>query len=623
MNNEQKKWLKMILVAVALLMAAIAVIEVCEAREQIGKWVIVLYLPAYLLAGGSVLKTALKNIASGRLFDENFLMSLATVGAFCIGEYNEAVAVMIFYQVGELFQDCAVTKARESIQSLMDMASDCANVIVDDRIEEMDIYDVEPGSCVFVKPGERIPLDGVILRGESALDTSPVTGESYPREAVPGDSVFSGSINLTSPIYVKTTKPADESTSAKIMEMVETAIEKKAKKERFITRFARVYTPVVVGLAAAIAFIPPLLFSGVFSEWVSRALIFLVISCPCALVISIPMGFFSGIGAASKRGILVKGGTSIESLSQIDVIGFDKTGTITTGEFRVEKMNLNGVADIEQSEILEMVGIVERESGHPVSIAIVRELGKMIKLDSVKPEEVVEKAGRGLIAKIFDRTVLVGNRKLMDDNGVIISAENDTPGRTSHIHVAVDGRYAGYIELADEVKEDVQRTLREIKSLGVKKTVMLTGDRKEPAEYAACIAGVDDIEYELLPEDKLDKICKLKENNRVAFVGDGINDAPVLAGADVGIAMGVMGTDAAIEVADVVIMDDKMSGIAEAIRISKKTIRIVNSNIVFALGCKGLILGLGAFGLANIWAAVFADVGVAVIAILNSMRAGR
>lgn len=615
LNKKQKKWLIRILIGAFLLIIAVVLEHIFDLEEYTGKFVLLVYLPSYFVAGGDVLKKAAGNIIKGQLFDENFLMSLATVGAFGVGEYHEAVVVMIFYQVGELFQNCAVAKSRNSIKNLMELSPECANIVIDDEIKEIAADEVEVGSVIVVKAGERIPLDGVVKSGATEVDTSPLTGESYPKDIGKGDKVYSGCINLSGTIYVETVKLAGDSISAKILELVENATEKKAKKENFITRFARYYTPFVVVAAVLLAFVPPITGHGTFASWISRSLIFLVISCPCALVISIPMGFFAGIGNASSKGILVKGGNALEELSKIDAVAFDKTGTVTTGDFVVSKI----VSEkYDEDELLHFAAMAEVWSNHPISKSIATfAKNKNIYEEFDKPEELKELSGLGVYAKTHDGDILVGNKRLMAKYGINVPDEIFITG----VYVSVDMEYAGYIELEDRIKENAVSAIKELKNQGVKNTVMLTGDRSEVAKKVADTVGIDQVYSKMLPEDKVKKVEDLMNNFKVAFVGDGINDTPVLARADVGIAMGGMGSDAAIEAADVIIMDDNIENISGAIRIGKKTLRIVNENIVFALGCKGVIMVLGALGIANIWAAVFADVGVAVIAILNSMRA--
>lgn len=612
MSKKQKKWLWRILAGCLLLGIAVVIEHFPKIDIITGKWIILIYLPAYFVSGGDVLKKAVGNILRGQVFDENFLMSLATIGAFGVGEYHEAVVVMIFYQVGELFQNYAVMKSRDSIKSLMELAPEYANLVKGEDIEEVFVEDVEVGSLILVKPGERIPIDGIVKKGDSSVDTSPITGESYPRDVAEGENVFSGCINLTGTIYVKTTKLSEESTSAKILEMVENAAEKKAKKESFITRFAKYYTPAVVVAAAILAFIPPLITKDPMSVWISRALIFLVISCPCALVISIPMGFFAGIGRASSYGILVKGGNALESLSEIDIVAFDKTGTITVGEFKVADIVSQ---EISKEELLEKAALAEKWSNHPISKSIVKEYKGNLKND--RPDELKELSGRGIYTKFGDEEILVGSKKLLKEYGIEVPDMSFETG----VYVGINGKFAGYIALEDMLKANAKSAISQLHRKGIKNTVMLTGDNEGAAKKACENSGIDEFHSNLMPEEKLVNVENLMKSGKVAFIGDGINDTPVLAGADLGIAMGAMGADAAIEIADVVIMDDNIENIPRAIEIGKKTLRIVNQNIVFALGCKGLIMVLGAVGIANIWAAVFADVGVAVIAILNSMRA--
>ena len=575
------------------------------------------YIVSYAVIGWDVLWRAVRNICHGQVFDENFLMTLATVGAFLTGEYREAVAVMLFYQVGELFQSYAVGKSRKSIASLMDIRPDSANVERDGQLVEVDPEEVAVGDVIVVKAGERIPIDGVVLEGESSIDTAALTGESCPRDVVPGDDVVSGCINRTGLLRVRTTKAFGESTVARILEMVENSSAKKAKAENFITRFARWYTPSVVIAAALLAVLPPLTMGGNWQEWLHRALIFLVISCPCALVISVPLSFFGGIGGASRQGILVKGANYLEALANAEIVVFDKTGTLTKGVFNVTAIHPDTCSE---SQLLEMAALAENYSDHPISRSIREAYGKEI--DTRRVQDTKEMSGRGVQATIDGKSVCVGNDKWMEEIGVKWHPCHRI-GTT--VHVAIDGEYAGHLVISDEVKPDAYTAIEALRAQNVKKTVMLTGDARTVGEKTAEELGIDQVFAQLLPTDKVEHVEALmrekSKNGKLVFVGDGINDAPVLSRADIGIAMGAMGSDAAIEAADIVLMDDKPSKIATAIRISQRTLRIVHQNIVFALVVKGVVLLLGALGISGMWEAVFADVGVSVIAILNAMRA--
>lgn len=586
-----------------------------------GPWRFVLFLPAYFVIGWDVLWKAARNIAHGQVFDENFLMALATVGAFCTGffgegEYPEAVFVMLFYQVGELFQGYAVGKSRKSIASLMDIRPDYANVERDGQLTQVDPEEVAVGDTITVKAGERVPLDGVVLEGQSMVNTSALTGESVPRQVQPGDDVISGCVNQSGLLRVRVTKPFGESTVQKILDLVENSSSKKAKAENFITKFARYYTPIVVFCALALALVPPL-FVGDWVGWVQKALIFLVVSCPCALVISVPLSFFGGIGGASRQGILVKGGNYLEVLANTEIVVFDKTGTLTKGVFNVTAIHPE---EYSESGLLEMAALAESYSDHPISRSLKEAWGQ--ELDASRVGEVEELSGRGVRAQVDGRTVCAGNDKLMEDIGVKWHPCHHV-GTT--VHVAVEGKYIGHIVISDEVKPDAKEAIAALKAQGVKKTVMLTGDAKAVGESVAKDLGLDEAYTQLLPGDKVDRVEALlsekSPKGKLAFVGDGINDAPVLSRADIGIAMGALGSDAAIEAADIVLMDDKPSKIAKAMEISKRTLRIVRQNIVFALAVKLLVLALTPFGIANMWEAVFADVGVMVIAILNASRA--
>ena len=586
-----------------------------------GPWRFVLFLPAYFVIGWDVLWKAARNIAHGQVFDENFLMALATVGAFCTGffgegEYPEAVFVMLFYQVGELFQGYAVGKSRKSIASLMDIRPDYANVERDGQLTQVDPEEVAVGDTITVKAGERVPLDGVVLEGQSMVNTSALTGESVPRQVQPGDDVISGCVNQSGLLRVRVTKPFGESTVQKILDLVENSSSKKAKAENFITKFARYYTPIVVFCALALALVPPL-FVGDWVGWVQKALIFLVVSCPCALVISVPLSFFGGIGGASRQGILVKGGNYLEVLANTEIVVFDKTGTLTKGVFNVTAIHPE---EYSESGLLEMAALAESYSDHPISRSLKEAWGQ--ELDASRVGEVEELSGRGVRAQVDGKTVCAGNDKLMEDIGVKWRPCHHV-GTT--VHVAVEGKYIGHIVISDEVKPDAKEAIAALKAQGVKKTVMLTGDAKAVGESVAKDLGLDEAYTQLLPGDKVDRVEALlsekSPKGKLAFVGDGINDAPVLSRADIGIAMGALGSDAAIEAADIVLMDDKPSKIAKAMEISQRTLRIVRQNIVFALAVKLLVLALTPFGIANMWEAVFADVGVMVIAILNASRA--
>ena len=579
---------------------------------------LVLYLIPYLIIGWDVLWRAVRNIAHGQVFDENFLMALATVGALAIGEYPEAVFVMLFYQVGELFQSYAVDQSRKSITALMDIRPDYANMEgPDGQLEQVDPEDVAVGDTIVIKAGERIPLDGVVLEGSSTVDTAALTGESLPRQVESGDDVISGCVNLSGLLKVQVTKAFEESTVAKILDLVENSASKKAKAENFITKFARYYTPIVVLAAVALAFLPPLFTSIQWVDSIQRALNFLVVSCPCALVISVPLSFFGGIGGASKDGILVKGGNYLEVLARTEIVVFDKTGTLTRGVFNVTAIHPD---HCDQRQLLELAALAECWSDHPISRSLKEAYGREI--DAARVSSVEEVAGRGVKAVVDGRTICAGNDKLMEDIGVSWHPCHRV-GTT--VHVASDGVYLGHIVISDEVKPDAKEAVAALKAAGVRKTVMLTGDAQAVGEDVASRLGLDEVHTQLLPADKVERVEELLKEvspkGALAFVGDGINDAPVLSRADIGIAMGGLGSDAAIEAADIVLMDDKPSKIAHAIRIARRTLSIVRQNIVFALAVKLLVLVLSAVGLVSMWAAVFADVGVSVIAILNAMRA--
>ena len=580
----------------------------------------VVFIASYLIVGLEIVLKAIRNITRGKVFDENFLMAIATIGAFGIGEFPEAVAVMLFYQVGELFQSYAVDKSRKSISSLMDIRPDYANVKRNDEVSKVSPEEVKIGELIVVKPGEKIPLDGVIEEGKSMLDTSSLTGESMPQDVNIGDSVLSGCINKSGLLTIKVTKEFGESTVSKILDLVENASSKKSKSENFITKFAKYYTPAVVIIAVLLTIVPPIIIKdAVFTDWLYRALTFLVVSCPCALVISIPLGFFGGIGGASKKGILVKGSNYLEALAQTEIVVFDKTGTLTEGIFEVQKIE---AVEIEKEELLELAAYTENHSNHPISLSVKNAYKN--KIDMKKITETEEIAGLGVKAIIDGRQVLVGNDKLMEQ--AKINYEKSTDIGTI-LYVAIDNKFAGYIVIADKIKDDSKKTIEILKENDIKKTVMLTGDKKQVGENVADILGLDEVYTELLPDGKVKKVEELlkqkSEKGKLVFVGDGINDAPVLALADIGIAMGGLGSDAAIEAADVVIMTDEPSKIENAIQISKKTMRIVRENIIFSLVVKIAVLILTACGLSTMWEAVFADVGVSIIAILNSLRALR
>ena len=583
-----------------------------------GYWRLAVWSAAYLIVGLPIVRKAFRNIGHGQVFDENFLMTAATVGAFALGEYSEGVAVMLFYQIGELFQSYAVNKSRKSIAALMDIRPDYANIERDGKVVRVSPEDVRPGEDIIVTAGEKIPLDGRIVEGYSLIDTAAITGESVPREAAGGDEVISGCINLNGRLKIKVTRDFGQSTVAKILDLVENASSQKASVENFITRFARYYTPAVVFLALAIAVLPPLLVDGAaFSDWLYRALTFLVISCPCALVISVPLGFFGGIGAASRNGILVKGSNYLEALAATEIAVFDKTGTLTKGCFEVSRVQGEGIDD---DTLLETAALAGGNSTHPVSQSIRKAYGKEIDLRRVADFE--ELPGRGIKATIGGKTVLLGNKKLLDEYGIKFNPVN---GAGTVVYIAAGGIFRGFILIADEIKPDAPAAIAALKKAGIRETVMLTGDNAAVAENVAQTLGLDKFFANLLPAQKVEKVEALmkdkSDGGKLIFAGDGINDAPVLALADIGIAMGGVGSDAAVEAADIVIMTDEPSKIAQAIKISQRTLRIVRQNIVFALGVKFLVLLMGAEGLATMWDAVFADVGVSVIAIINSMRA--
>lgn len=612
MTKKQKHLLLRIIIAAVLFLAG-------NLLPLHGTAELAVFLVSYAIIGWDILWKAITNILHGQVFDENFLMAIATVGAFILGEHTEGVAVMLFYQVGEWFQSYAVSKSRRSIASLMDIRPDYANVERDGKLVQVDPDEVQIGDTIIVKPGERIPLDGKIIKGSSALDTSALTGESMPREVEPGMEVISGCINQTGILTIQTTKEFGESTVAKILDLVENASEKKGKIENFITRFARYYTPIVVFAAVALAILPPIITGQEFSAWIYRALTFLVISCPCALVISIPLSFFGGIGGASKIGVLVKGSNYLEALANAEIVVFDKTGTLTKGSFAVSEIH---AATMSEQQLLELAAYAEDYSNHPISLSIKKAYDG--KIDASRISEVHEIAGHGVQAVIDGKKVLAGNAMLMKKENIKFSVAASVG---TVVYLACDGVYAGCIIIEDEIKPDAQTAIKYLKSSGVRRTVMLTGDADAVGKKVAARLGLDQAYTELLPADKVIRVEEMmqqkSEKGKLAFVGDGINDAPVLARADVGIAMGGLGSDAAIEAADVVLMTDEPSKIAAVMKIARKTIRIANQNIVFALGVKFLVLGLGALGYANMWAAVFADVGVSVIAILNAIRAMR
>lgn len=632
MNKKQKRTRNRIVTALVIFAAVFAVTEFVPLAQYVGGETnalyleFVLYLIPFLIAGYDVLYKAVHNIVNGQVFDENFLMTIATVGAFALVLFPdsqphmaEGAAVMLFYQVGELFQSYAVGKSRQSIADMMDIAPDYANVMRDGELVQVDPYEIGVGDEIVVKPGERIPLDGVITEGSTQLDTAALTGESVPRHVEEGAEVISGCVNMTGKITVKVSKPFEQSTVSRILELVESASEKKAQTENFITRFARYYTPIVTIGALALAVLPPLLFGQNWADWVERGLTFLVVSCPCALVISVPLSFFGGIGGASRLGILVKGGNYLEALAHTETVVFDKTGTLTNGSFNVVAVHPDAAAEVDPDLILSIAAHAEAYSDHPIAVSVKEAFTGEI--DQKRIADVREEGGHGVRAVVDEHVVLVGNDKLMREEGV---AYHDCELTGTILHVSIDGKYAGHIIIADVVKDDAAECIKRLHAAGVKKTVMLTGDRTEVAQAVAEKLGLDEFHGQLLPEDKVNQVERLlgatSEQGKLAFVGDGINDAPVLTRADIGIAMGAMGSDAAIEAADVVLMDDKPSKISSAIAIARKTMRIVWQNIIFALGVKFVVLALAAVGIATMWLAVFADVGVAILAILNAMR---
>ena len=617
MSDKQKKMLTRIIISLVLFLGLMIAEHTGKLDLLPGIVTLLIYVEVYTLIGYDIVWKALRNISHGQIFDENFLMMVATLGAFGVKEYSEAVAVMLFYQVGELFQGYAVGKSRQSIAAMMDICPQYANIEEDGSLVQVDPDDVEIGTVIVVKPGERIPLDGVVVEGTSMVDTAALTGESVPRKAQTGDDIISGCVNGSGTLKVKVTKAFEDSTVSKILELVENATSKKAKVENFITRFAKYYTPVVTIAAVILAIVPPLILGGGFAQWIQRACIFLVISCPCALVISVPMGFFGGIGAASRIGVLVKGSNYLEAVAEMDTIVFDKTGTLTKGEFKVSDVKATG--DVTDAELLELAALGEGYSNHPIAESIRTAYGKALDMDRVNASE--EIAGHGIHAQIDGSDVYLGNAKLMKKQSIAYE-ENSNIGTV--VYVAKNGKFVGSIVISDAIKDGARDAIRDMKAVGVKKCVMLTGDRKEVAEAVSKELGLDEVHAELLPGDKVSQVEQLlqekNEKSRLAFVGDGINDAPVLTRADIGIAMGSMGSDAAIEAADIVLMDDDVRKIASIVKISRKTLRIVRQNVVFALSVKAIVLILGALGLASMWAAVFADVGVSVLAILNSMR---
>ena len=607
-----KEDLRKIIIAVILFIIALVV---PFANEWINK---AIFIVSYLIVGLEVIKEALEHLFKGKLFDENFLMAIATIGAFGVGEFPEAVSVMLFYQIGELFQNYAVDKSRKSIASLMDIRPDFANIKIGDKIEKVSPEEVKIGDIIVVKPGERIPLDGTVIEGKSMIDTASLTGESVPRNVSINDEVLSGCINQNGLLTIKVNKEFGESTVNKILDLVENASSKKSKSENFITKFAKYYTPIVVIIAVILAIVPPLVLKDAnFTDWLYRALTFLVVSCPCALVISIPLGFFGGIGGASKIGILVKGSNYLEALANTELVVFDKTGTLTEGVFEVQKVECEGIS---KEDLLRYTAYAEKHSTHPIATSVKKAYGKEINVTNISKVE--EISGFGVIANVDGKNILVGNEKLMKEKNIQYTKCNEIG---TILYVAIENEFAGYIVIADKVKKDSAKAISNLKNMNIKKTVMLTGDKKEVGENIAERLRIDEVYTELLPDGKVKKVEELlKEKDakaKLAFVGDGINDAPVLAISDIGIAMGGLGSDAAIEAADVVIMTDEPSKLVDAIKISKKTMRIVKENIIFAIGIKIAVLILSAFGLSTMWEAVFADVGVSIIAIINALRA--
>ena len=606
----KKRLFKIIISAILL----IIVVFISFQNEWINNGIL---LVSYLIVGFEILKKAFRNIIRGKVFDENFLMTIATLGALCIGEIHEAVAVMLFYQIGELFQSYAVDKSRKSISSLMDIRPDYANLLKDEKEEKVDPEEIKTGDIILIKPGEKVPLDGVIIEGTAMLDTKALTGESVPKRAKVDDEILSGCINIDGLLKIRVTKEFEESTVSKILDLVENASSKKSKSENFITKFARIYTPTVVIIALILAFVPPMIIKGVsLTEWIYRALSFLVVSCPCALVISVPLSFFGGIGGASKQGILIKGSNYIEALSKTEAVVFDKTGTLTEGVFEVQKIIANEIAE---EKLIEIAAYAESYSNHPIANSIKLAYGKEI--DNNKIINIKEIVGKGIFANIENKNVLIGNESLMNENNIDFKPIKDIG---TILYIAIERKFVGTILISDKIKKDANKTIKNLKSHGIKETVILTGDKKEVAENVSEKIGIDKVYYELLPDGKVAKFEELLKNKsekgKIAFAGDGINDAPVLAMADVGIAMGGLGSDSALEAADVVIMTDEPSKIVTAIKLAKKNMRIVKENIVFAITIKILILILTALGITSMWWAVFADVGVSIIAILNSLR---
>lgn len=615
-EDEKKEKISRILLAIGVVLFLIAAIA---PLTQLAGFV--LYLAAYLMIGGEILLTALRNIRRGQVFDENFLMSIATIGAFAIGQFPEGVAVMLFYRIGELFQDMAVNRSRNSIKDLMDIRPDFANLRLGDEVRRVSPEEVGVGDLILIKPGEKVPLDGVVVQGTSSLDTSALTGESLPRDVQDGSPVLSGSINLSGALTVRVEREFGESTASRILELVQNAGGKKAPTENFITKFARYYTPAVVAAAVLLAFLPPLVIPGAtFATWIYRALAFLVVSCPCALVVSIPLSFFGGIGAASRQGILIKGSNYLEALNSLDTVVFDKTGTLTKGNFTVSEIRPVGMT---KEELLRYAALAEGVSNHPIALSVAKLYEKTYgkPVDTAQAQEHIEIAGHGIRALIDGRVVLAGNSRLMESEGIRFSPVSD-PG--SLVYLAVDGKYAGCLIIADEVKPDTKAAIAKLRKAGVRTVAMLTGDSRAVAQSVATQLGIDTVFAELLPDQKVERVelldAKKAPGGKLAFVGDGMNDAPVLARADIGIAMGGIGSDAAIEAADIVLMTDELSKLPTAVQIAKKTRRIVWQNIWFALGVKAVILVLAAFGIASMWTAVFGDVGVALIAVLNAMR---
>ena len=606
----KKKLYKIIISAILFIIALVVPFQNIWINRAI-------YLISYIIVGFEILKKAVRNIKRGKVFDENFLMSVATIGAFAIQEFPEAVAVMLFYQIGELFQDYAVDKSRKSISDLMDLRPDYANVLRNGKEEKIDPDGVKIDEIIIVKPGEKVPLDGVIIEGNSFIDTKGLTGEPKPRRVAESDEILSGCINLEGILKIRVKKEYDESTVSKILELVENASSKKSKSEKFITKFAKYYTPIVVIIAIFLALIPPLIIkNATFSDWLYRALSFLVVSCPCALVISIPLSFFGGIGGASKNGILIKGSNYLEALSNLETVVFDKTGTLTEGVFKVQKINSIGISD---EDLLEIAAYAEWYSNHPIAKSVKQEYSKNV--EEVKIKNVKEITGKGILASIDEKQVLIGNEKLMQEYNINYEKSKEVG---TILYIAIDNVFSGTILISDKIKDDSVKCIELIKTNGIKQTIMLTGDKKEIAENISKKLGIDKVHSELLPDEKVKKMEELlknkTQNKKIAFVGDGINDAPVLALADIGIAMGGLGSDSAIEAADIVIMTDEPSKISIAIKISKKTMKIVRENIIFAITIKIIVLILSALGIATMWEAVFADVGVAIIAILNSLR---